>query len=811
VKLRPLLIAAALCALLVPTLVSASSNARKPKDYAAVALNVLPPGEGADSGPNSTDQLALYDALTPLWNAVSPSNVRHFFKRETFGLEGKAQRVEDSGRKGLKIARDTWGVAHITGKTRADVLFGSGYVTAEDRNLLMQLVRGPSRIAALDVPGLDAFSLALSGRIFIPSQQTEDFLAAQFEVLQSQGAKGKGIIADVDAFVAGVNAYIEKTGLQIPTWTRNDFVASAALIGGIFGVAGGDEVRRSEYLSALQTHLGEAAGRQTWNDLRQVRDPSSPVSVPGTFSYGEASGSTMPGNAVVDDGSFEPYEPGGPKLARHGSMSMSNALLIGAKKSVSKHPIFVAGPQVGYYWPEFFVELDMHGGGIDTRGASFPGIGYVLIGRGKDFAWSAMSSHSDIVDEFVETLCGGDDLHYLYRGDCRAMGTFDAGLLKGRNGSPDQRLIFHTTVHGPVEGYATVDGKRVAISRQRSTYGREIASARAFADLNTNKVRSAKEFLTAMNQEEFSFNWVYADNRDIAFFSAGRLPKRANGVDIGLPTIGTGNYDWQGFEPLGSHARGINPPSGYIVAWNNRPAKGYSAPDDQWSWGNVQRVQLLNEALKRFKKHNVASVVGAMNQAATQDLRAVIVWPAIKAMLAKGTAPSARDGQMVAIVDAWRNRGASRLDGDLDGKIDDPGAAVMDAAWPRLADAVMSPVLGPLTGRLAALIPRDDNANDQGSAYDSGWYGYILKDLTSRSPTYCGHGDQTACVNSLWAAIDAAGDELQAAQGANPAAWHANATAERIRFAPGLLGKTMRWTNRPTFQQVVSFSRHRPR
>ena len=84
--LRPL-IAAALCTLRIPTLALASSSARKPKDYAAVALNVLPPGEAADSGPNSTDQLALYDALTPLWNAVSPSNVRHFFKRETFGLE----------------------------------------------------------------------------------------------------------------------------------------------------------------------------------------------------------------------------------------------------------------------------------------------------------------------------------------------------------------------------------------------------------------------------------------------------------------------------------------------------------------------------------------------------------------------------------------------------------------------------------------------------------------------------------------------------------------------------------------------------
>ena len=43
---------------------------------------------------------------------------------------------------------------------------------------------------------------------------------------------------------------------------------------------------------------------------------------------------------------------------------------------------------------------------------------------------------------------------------------------------------------------------------------------------------------------------------------------------------------------------------------------------------------------------------------------------------------------MVDILNAWLNRGASRLDGDQDGKIDDPGAAVMDAAWPYIADAV---------------------------------------------------------------------------------------------------------------------------
>jgi hypothetical protein len=65
------------------------------------------------------------------------------------------------------------------------------------------------------------------------------------------------------------------------------------------------------------------------------------------------------------------------------------------------------------------------------------------------------------------------------------------------------------------------------------------------------------------------------------------------------------------------------------------------------------------------------------------------------------------------------------------------------------------------------------------------------------------------CRESLWAALDAAAAELEVAQGPAPSAWRADATKERIRFTSGVLQDTMRWTNRGTFQQVMSF--HTPR
>ncbi len=269
----------------------------------------------------------------------------------------------------------------------------------------------------------------------------------------------------------------------------------------------------------------------------------------------------------MDSGSSSASATSAARVAAASRSPMSNALLVGRKRSATGRPFAVMGPQVGYFYPQFLMEMDLHGGGIDARGAAFPGVSlYVLLGRGKDYAWSATSSGSDNIDQYLEELCnpGGSpatrsSTSYRYNGRCRPMGTFDAGVLKG---PPDRRIVFRTTVHGPVSGTVTVRGRPYAVTSKRSTRGREAMSAFAFADLNTNSVRSARDFARVMNQVEFSFNWFYLDNRDIAFFSSGRLPVRPRDVNPSLPTLGTGQYEWRGFLSRRGHPQAINPKSG---------------------------------------------------------------------------------------------------------------------------------------------------------------------------------------------------------------------------------------------------------
>jgi hypothetical protein len=222
-----------------------------------------------------------------------------------------------------------------------------------------------------------------------------------------------------------------------------------------------------------------------------------------------------------------------------------------------------------------------------------------------------------------------------------------------------------------------------------------------------------------------------------------------------------------------------------------------------------------------FKRRDrLSDVVGVMNRAATQDVRVELVWPTIAKVLATGPAPDPRTQQEAAILTAWVAHGGNRLDLNNDGKIDDPGAAIMDAAWPRLAKAVLSPALGSnMTDELASFVDVDRNAasinHGATSSFGRGWYGYVDKDLRSilglpvkgpYSRRYCGSGDLTTCRASLWQALKDAGDQLQAAQGPDPNAWRADAGPERIIFQPGILTQTARWTNRPTsIQQVIEF------
>jgi acyl-homoserine lactone acylase PvdQ len=794
------------------------------KDYAVIARDIVPSGEpGGFPVPAGADtQAKMYDALTPLFNHVSAQQVNQFYKPDTLGTATPGPvSTETVPRSGVTVTRDGYDVPHVHGVTRDDVTWGAGWVIAEDRGLLLSQARYDSLVAAIDAPGLSALGLVSNLQSFTPSAQTVTEVSKQTGALLAAGTRGRAVLHDIDVYLQGINAYFSAHGSTAPPFTRTDIYAFNALKDQFVGEGGGDEAVRSEFLSSLQRRFGAKRGLAIWTDLRESNDPEAPVSVPGHVQFQAPPASTK-GNVVLDGNSISRAGDRAMAAQRDSRGHASNELMVSGARSSTHHPIMVAGPQIGYFYPGLTLEMDLSGPGITQRGVtSAPFPGYIFIGRSQDSGWSLTSAGLDQIDTYVETLCGHSTHRYLYKGKCRAMQFFDAGTVSATSTAPAKHITFYRTIHGPVFGTARVHGRLVALSEKRASYGKDVLDLLFYHDLAHGVVHNVHQFFRAANLTPQTFNSFYVDDKSIGVFTSGLVPIRPSNVDPGLPIDGRGNEEWHGWVTPKNHPQGINPGSGQIVNWNNRTQAGYQAPDDNWSLGALQRVNLLLRNLGNSGHLTPAAVVSAMNAAATQDMREVTLEPVLSRVLHGGHPPNARDAKMLALLDAWRRHGSSRLDrtdASGIGAITDPGAAIMDTAWPLLAKAWSSRALGgSLSAQLATFVSPFDQP--PGGQY-TGWHIYMYKDLRTLlgdrvagkfAVRYCGGGSLKRCRADLWDAVNQAGNQLAAKQGADPAAWRSDATKERITFVPGLLKTTMRYTNRPSgIQQVLSFSGHSP-
>lgn len=791
------------------------------KDYADTALNIVPSGQyGSFPVPAGADaQALLYDGLTPLFDQVTDTDLTKYFKSEALGIGTDGPTTpEPVPNPDVTIERDKFNVPHVRADKPEDGIWAAGWLLAEDRGLLLQQARYNARVDAIDVPGLSGIGLLTSLKNFEPSAKTEKVVARQTQVLKDAGKQGRKLLRDIDSFIAGINDYLAANSPGTEPWTRNDVYAVNAFLGAFFGDGGGDEARRSQFLDGLQDSLGKRKGMSVFNDLRQFRNKEAPTSVDGKFGYGKIP-NKAPGSVFIDHDSLEPTPAisnarKAERLSTSPVENSSNTIQINADRSATGNPLLVGGPQVGYFYPGLTYEIDMKAGKLRWRGVtSAPYPGYLLIGRGSDFAVTLTSASGDIIDEYAETLCGGSDTRYRYKGKCRKMKEFDAGTLDG------EAVKFMTTRHGPVVGYATVDGRKVAISQKRSSFGKDTLNQIFHRRLSFGAVKDPESFFRAANKTPQTFNSFYMDDTHNAMFTSGLLPKRPKGTDPGLLTKGNGKWEWNGFLKKKKHPQGVDPKDGTLTNWNNNAVRGFGAADNAWGRsGSAARVDLLDENLERLEqggKWDLAAVTSAMNAAATQDVRAIDTVPLLAELLKGTSAPNPQAEAMLEQMKDWNADGGSRLDVDLDGDIDHPGAASMDGAWDRIADAFMGTRLDdPLLDELNSLFGRFDDP--PGGQYN-GWYQYFDRDVRAllgkkvRAPlqnSYCGKGDLGKCQQAIWNAIAAAGTEIAVDQGsADPADWRSDATEERISFAPGLLPTTMRYSNRPSgIQQVISFS-----
>jgi acyl-homoserine lactone acylase PvdQ len=797
------------------------------------------------------------------------------------------------------------GIPHVTGTTRAGTMFGAGYAGAQDRLFLMDLMRHVARGQLTSFAGGAAGNRALEQSVWRNSPYTEADLQAQIDALRTDGTRGAQLYDDVQSYIAGINKYIADcmAGRDCPgeyvltghldaitnaggpqNFTTTDLIAVAGVIGGLFGGGGGTEMQSALVRIAARAEYGATIGDQVWQQFRSQNDPSATTTLHNgqNFPYA-ASNPSASGVAMPDAGSAQPSpivfdqtgsafdnRTGSSKIADSLSSltidsahrGMSNAAVVSAANSATGHPVAVFGPQTGYFAPQLLMLQELQGPGISSRGIAFSGLNlYTLIGRGPDYAWSATSAEQDITDTYAARLCTTDGSapttasnNYLYHGQCVPMENLTQTdswkpTTADSTAAGSYRLTVQRTNYGLVQWRGTVGGAPVAFTSLRSTYRHEAESAIGFQMFNDpSEMGTPAAFTNSASQIDFAFNWFYVNSTDSAYYTSGSEPVRPATADPNLPVWGDAANEWAGWNPAGNtaayvpasaHPQAVN--QDYFVSWNNKQANGFSAADGNFSWGPVQRVDLLDKPLKAGvaagTKYDRASLLKVVENAALTDLRGQAVLPDLLRVIDSATVTDASQAAALAKLRTWLQNGAQRAETSAGSKAykDADAIRIFDAWWPKLVQAEFGSGLGddlfgalvdalqinesPSGGQTGPVSDLPTSANEgqahKGSSFQYGWWGYVDKDLHATmgdsvpgwSHTYC--GTVAACRGALLTSLSSA--LAEPATTTYPADANCSAgdqwCADAILQSPlgGIEHDLIGWQNRPTYQQVISF------
>ncbi|MFI8457086.1 penicillin acylase family protein [Kitasatospora sp. NPDC085464] len=855
---------------------------------------------------HTDDQLGPYAALASGYPGLTEAKLRDFFNDASFGVPADQVASTTNPRPDVTIVRDkATGVPHITGTTRYGTEFGAGYAAGQDRLWVMDLFRHVGRGQLSGFAGGAAANRQLEQSFWQAAPYTEAELQQQIDAIAARGGRATQALADANAYLDGINQYAKEsynartfpgeydlTGHidpitnagSIEPFKLTDLVALASVVGALFGSGGGNELASAQVKSAAEARYGKDAGDALWKSLRESDDPEAVQTLHDGQSFPYATVPDRPqGEALPDPGSVVPermiYDgtgsantaatqangvlPGNLLTAKHG---MSNALLVSGAHTDDGHPVAVFGPQTGYFAPQLLMLEEIQGPGISARGAAFAGLSfYVQLGRGQDYAWSATSAGQDITDSYAVPLCTTDGSPvttasnaYLWHGQCVPLDRLERKnawnpTTADSTAAGSYTLVMYRSKYGLVTARGTVGGAPVAFTSLRSTYRHEAESIIGFQELNDpGAVHDAASFQRAAQDIDYTFNWFYADSRDIAYYNSGSNPVRAPGVDAGLPVRAEPAYEWADFDPTANTARytpaAEHPQSvdqDYYVSWNNKQANGYTSAG--FGNGSVHRGNLLDDRVKALLqgggKVSRVSLTQAMESAALADLRAEDVLPDLIRVLR--SAPVTDPATLTALqqLETWLADGARRKETSPGSHTyaDATAIRVLDAWWPLVAEGVMRPGLGDqlfgaLTGALqinespsggqtgpgGGPVSANEGIPHKGSSFQYGWWSYLDKDLRAvlgdqvKGPLarpFCGGGDLTACRNVLL-------DTLKRAAAQTPAQvypgdpdcsagdqWCADTVIQRP--LGGVTDAKTTWQNRPTYQQVVQFPAHR--
>ena len=444
---------------------------------------------------------------------------------------------------------DGFGVPHIEAEDETAAYFAVGYVQAFDRLFQLDLQRRVMRGQLSELIGEatvedDEFHVRM------------DFAGAAEATWELVSDTRAGPL--VEAYADGVNTVIEEgqlplefelLGYEPRPWTPVDSMLMEKQIS--WDLTGDfSELRRALLADRLDDELVETL-------FPRRLDHGYPILGGGAVD-GDASGrldmrghpNAQSQSAPLDGQSESP--PLDAELTRYLSAFESphgvgsNSWVVSGAHTESGDPILAYDPHLSLMTPPLWYEQHVETPERSVRGATFPGVPFVIAGANDRGAWSFTNVGADVLDCYRYEIDEDGD-RYRYRGEWREFEREEHTIRV--SGGDDRTLTRRKTVHGPL---IEREDRRVGVAWTGHTATRTTVAIDAFGRSDgLDDVREATREFDLPTQ-----NLVYADaDGRTMYYLTGKLPiRQVDGEVVAADRIfdgSAGEGEWDGFEPFG--------------------------------------------------------------------------------------------------------------------------------------------------------------------------------------------------------------------------------------------------------------------
>jgi penicillin G amidase len=580
----------------------------------------------------------------------------------------------------VRIARDEWGVPHISAAFDEDLFFAQGYAAAQDRLWQMEMWRRSAEGRLAEILGPQAVSRDRLARLlkYRPAGGAVDD-----EELTSYHPDARRLMT---AFVNGVNTFITQhadrlpvefvlTGIKPEPWTLDTLTLRQTTFG---------DATSELQLARSVAELGAAEANRRrnpdpWDDLK-VPDGLD-VSIIGeeVVNATRVGGARLPPPQLLSFRSSLQADRGGeaPRYVdiddRHawiatfaggvspgiGEPGSNNWVVSGAMSTTGK-PVVVNDPHREVTLPSLRYIFHLQAPGWNVIGASEPPFLGVAIGHNERVAWGLTIVGTDQHDVYVEEINPAKANEVKWNGRWEPLRIIREEI--GVKGAAAVTIELKFSRHGPIFYEDKARGRAYAL---RSAL-LEPGAAPYLAGLRLSQTKNCREFLDAAMYWKYpSENLICGDiDGNIAWQASALTPNRQGWVGR-LPVPGHGAYEWQGFRA--DLPREYNPSRAFIATANNNiQPDGYTPPlmfknaDTRFD-----RITRLRQLLVPGRTYSLDDHQRMQNDAfslrAAADVPLFKGWTAAdadvehaRALLAGWDAVYTKDSAAAALYEAWR-------------------------------------------------------------------------------------------------------------------------------------------------------------